>query len=96
MKNRLKEKGVFLKIFLAIFALFLLISSLLNYFLYEEFIRGIVYFQFFILSATMLRKLKNMKTIKKAVEITIIIVILFIGFLYIDELKNIVLPMILF
>jgi len=96
MKNRFNQKENLLKIALAIFAFYLLIESLLNYFLYEEFIRAIVYFQFFILSAVLSHKLKDKKTMKKSVEITIIIVLLFIGFLYIDELKNIVLPMILF
>jgi len=96
MINQLNKKEIFLKIFLAIFAIFLLVSSLANYFLYEEFIKAIVYFQFFILSAVLLNRLKDKRTMKKAVEITIIISFLFIGFLYIDELKHIVLPIILF
>ena len=55
-----------------------------------------IYFQFFILSTFLLFRLKDKKMLNKAVEITIIMIVLFIGFLYIDELKNIVLPMILF
>jgi len=96
MINRLKQKEFLLSSTLSIFSLFLFISSLLNYFLYEEFIKSMIYFQFFILSTFLLFRLKDKKMLNKAVEITIIMIVLFIGFLYIDELKNIVLPMILF
>ena len=96
MISRLNKKEIFLKIFLAIFALFLLVFSVVNYFLYEKLITAIVYFQFFTLSAVLLNRLKDKKTVNKAIELTIIIIFLFIGYLYIDELKNIVLPMILF
>jgi len=96
MISKFYEEETFLKVLLSLSTFLLLLFSLLNFYIYDEFIKGIVYFQFFILSAFILKKLKNSITKRKAIEMIVIIAFLFLGFLYIEELRDYIFNFLLF